>query len=232
MALASVQQHRRGQHRRRDGPPLPHLVIPSWLRSWTVSKLPGPAPRIDPTRDSSIGGKRRTPPPPPDNVRACFGGRHAGEGGCWRERRRRRAGRAGDRRGARARPPGARLRPGHAARRRPSPPAARARSGSCSRRSRPATRTPTSTSSPRTATRSPPSARSAIGPNGGGQTIVRLTDSGEVAPGFVSAHPSASCLSNPAAATGLQHDVEATPKGGTILNTRNPLRRSARTPSC
>ena len=61
-----------------------------------------------------------------------------------------------------------------------------------------------------------------IGPNGGGQTIVRLTQNGEVAPGFVSAHPSAGCLSNPAAATGLQHDVEATPKGGTILNAANP----------
>ena len=62
-----------------------------------------------------------------------------------------------------------------------------------------------------------------IGANGGGQTIVRLTQDGQVAPGFVSAHPSASCLSNPAAATGLQHDVEATPKGRTILNTPNPF---------
>ncbi len=36
-------------------------------------------------------------------------------------------------------------------------------------------------------------------------------------------HPSAGCLSDPSAATGLQHDVEATPKGSGIpLNTKNP----------
>ncbi len=62
-----------------------------------------------------------------------------------------------------------------------------------------------------------------IGPNAGGQTIVRLTDDGEVAPELVSAQPSASCLSDPSAALGLQHDVEATPKGGAPLNTRNPF---------
>ncbi len=64
----------------------------------------------------------------------------------------------------------------------------------------------------------------AIGPNGGGQTIIKLTQGGEVtptSPQFVSAHPSASCLSDPVAALGLQHDVEATPKGNTILNTFN-----------
>jgi len=62
-----------------------------------------------------------------------------------------------------------------------------------------------------------------IGPNAGGQTIVQLTDGGEVAPTFVTGHPSASCLSDPSAATGLQHDVEATPKGdGIPLNTKNP----------
>jgi hypothetical protein len=60
------------------------------------------------------------------------------------------------------------------------------------------------------------------GPNAGGQTIARLTEGGEVKPRVVSSHPSASCLSNPEAALGLQHDVEASPKGGTILNTFNP----------
>ena len=42
----------------------------------------------------------------------------------------------------------------------------------------------------------------AVGPNGGGQTIVRLTDNGEVMPSspeFVSAHPSATCVSDPVA---------------------------------
>ena len=34
----------------------------------------------------------------------------------------------------------------------------------------------------------------------------------------MSAHPSASCLSDPNSALGLQHDVEATPKGRAILN--------------
>ena len=59
------------------------------------------------------------------------------------------------------------------------------------------------------------------GGNGGGQTIVRLVDDGTVTPEFVTGHPSASCLSNPADTTGLQHDVEATPKGKAILNTAN-----------
>jgi hypothetical protein len=63
----------------------------------------------------------------------------------------------------------------------------------------------------------------AIGPNAGGQTIFRLTADGEVDPSFVGAHPSAACISNPSAALGLQHDVEASPKGGTFLNTFNPL---------
>ena len=69
-----------------------------------------------------------------------------------------------------------------------------------------------------------------IGPNGGGQTILRLTQDGaavdeEGNPNavFVSAHPSATCISNPAAALGLQHDVEATPKGAAPLNTFNPF---------
>jgi hypothetical protein len=50
--------------------------------------------------------------------------------------------------------------------------------------------------------------------NGGGQMIVRLMDEhGNVYPKYVSNHPSATCVSNPSAALGLQHDVEATPKG-------------------
>jgi hypothetical protein len=58
-----------------------------------------------------------------------------------------------------------------------------------------------------------------VGPNGGGQTIVQLTQAGRVAPKLAANFPSASCISNPAAATGLQHDVEAAPKGNAILNT-------------
>jgi hypothetical protein len=60
------------------------------------------------------------------------------------------------------------------------------------------------------------------GPNGGGQTIFQLTQEGgeTVAPSYVSNHPSAACLSDPLSALGLQHDVEASPKGAlTILNT-------------
>ena len=58
----------------------------------------------------------------------------------------------------------------------------------------------------------------AVGPNAGGQTIVQLTDGNEVDPRFVSAHGSAACISNPEAALGLQHDVEAAPKGDALLN--------------
>ena len=62
----------------------------------------------------------------------------------------------------------------------------------------------------------------AVGPNGGGQTIVQLTDRGEVRPRRVGQAPTASCVSDPNAALGLQHDVEATPKGTAIQNTFNP----------
>ena len=62
-----------------------------------------------------------------------------------------------------------------------------------------------------------------IGPNTGGQSIVRLTQGGAVAPEFVAGHGSASCLSSPADATALQHDVEATPKGDALLNSDNPF---------
>ncbi|HEX8054802.1 MAG TPA: hypothetical protein VF517_17575 [Thermoleophilaceae bacterium] len=58
-----------------------------------------------------------------------------------------------------------------------------------------------------------------IGPNGGGQSIFQVMDKGQIAQQYVGSAPTASCVSDPSAATGLQHDVEATPKGGTILNT-------------
>ena len=63
----------------------------------------------------------------------------------------------------------------------------------------------------------------ASGPNAGGQTIIRLTKEGLVEPAYVTGHPSASCLSGSTGVTGLQHDVEATPKGGVLLNTANPF---------
>ena len=61
----------------------------------------------------------------------------------------------------------------------------------------------------------------ATGPNGGGQSIIQLTDRGAVSPRFVAGHPSATCISDPSAALGLQHDIEATPKGTALLNARN-----------
>ena len=62
----------------------------------------------------------------------------------------------------------------------------------------------------------------AAGPNAGGQTIVKLTDKGQVKPSYVTGHPSASCLTTTTSATGLQHDVEATPKGGAFPHSANP----------
>ena len=52
-----------------------------------------------------------------------------------------------------------------------------------------------------------------VAPNRGGQTIVRLTKDGVVEPEYVAGHPSAACPGIFTSATGLQHDVEATPKG-------------------
>ena len=58
------------------------------------------------------------------------------------------------------------------------------------------------------------------GPNNGGQNIFKLTDeSGAVSADtieYVAGHPSAGCVSNPAEVLGLQHDVEATPKGADV----------------
>ena len=62
-----------------------------------------------------------------------------------------------------------------------------------------------------------------VGPNGGGQTIVQLTDKGQVSastPKQVGTHPAAACPAVFTGATALQHDVEATPKSGVILNDR------------
>lgn len=72
------------------------------------------------------------------------------------------------------------------------------------------------------------------GPNAAGQTILQLTQNGRVVPPnptlpgsgsirYVSGHPSAECPSNPLDVLGLQHDVEAAPKGDAILNVGNPL---------
>jgi len=63
----------------------------------------------------------------------------------------------------------------------------------------------------------------ADGPNAGGQTIIQLTDKGAVKPKYVAGHPSASCVTTTGSITGLQHDAEATPKGGQLLNTPNPV---------
>jgi hypothetical protein len=60
-----------------------------------------------------------------------------------------------------------------------------------------------------------------IGPNAGGQNLFRLTENGEVKPSYVSAHPSAACPGIFTSATGLQHDVEATPKGGAFQQQPN-----------
>ena len=61
-----------------------------------------------------------------------------------------------------------------------------------------------------------------VGPNAGGQTIVQLTEGGEVKPKLAGAHPSAACPSAVTSATGLQHDVEATPQGTTLPSFPNP----------
>jgi hypothetical protein len=60
------------------------------------------------------------------------------------------------------------------------------------------------------------------GANGAGQTIFKLTNGGVVSPSYVSNQPSAECSSNPIETLGLQHDIEATPKGGAILNASQP----------
>jgi len=63
----------------------------------------------------------------------------------------------------------------------------------------------------------------AIGPNSAGQNIVQLTnEDGEVAPEYVTGHPSATCVSDPLLATGLQHDPEASPKGAALPQFPNP----------
>jgi hypothetical protein len=61
-----------------------------------------------------------------------------------------------------------------------------------------------------------------IGANAAGQAIFQLTSRGQLQPRFVSSQPSARCPSEPSQALSLQHDVEATPKGTTLLNAVNP----------
>ena len=60
-----------------------------------------------------------------------------------------------------------------------------------------------------------------VGPNAGGQNIFRMTVGGAVAPSYVAAHPSAACPGIFTSATGLQHDVEATPKGNAFQQQPN-----------
>ena len=59
-----------------------------------------------------------------------------------------------------------------------------------------------------------------LGPNNAGQNIFKLTDAkGNVSEDtieYVSGHPSSTCVLNEASALGLQHDVEATPKGADV----------------
>jgi hypothetical protein len=62
-----------------------------------------------------------------------------------------------------------------------------------------------------------------IAPNRGGQTLVRLTENGVVEPGYIAGHPSAACPGVFTSATGLQHDVEATPKGFAFQQQPNPF---------
>src|SRR3712207_437434 len=62
-----------------------------------------------------------------------------------------------------------------------------------------------------------------VGPNAGGQNIVRLTENGVVKPAYVTGHPSAACASATTSATGLQHDVEATPRGDAFQQQSNPF---------
>ena len=61
------------------------------------------------------------------------------------------------------------------------------------------------------------------GPNAGGQNLFRLTEDGVVKPSYVGAHPSAACPQVTQSATGLQHDVEATPKGDAFQQQPNPF---------
>jgi hypothetical protein len=62
-----------------------------------------------------------------------------------------------------------------------------------------------------------------VGPNAGGQNIFRLTEGGAVKPSYVTGHPSAACPGLFTSATGLQHDVEATPKGTAFQQQPNPF---------
>src|SRR5688572_23675279 len=73
----------------------------------------------------------------------------------------------------------------------------------------------------------------AVGGNNAGQTIVKLTNAnGNVSRDtieYIAGHPSATCLTNVSGATGLQHDVEATPKGDQTTNATDAIRRGGDT---
>ena len=145
-------------------------------------------------------------------------------------RRRRRAARPARRRSRRSRarrcwttrPP---LRPPDAPLARPSPPAAPAPSGSRSQPSRPATRRPTSTSSPAAATPTPPSGRSASARTPAASRSSSSPRATRSRPSQLAAHPSASCVSNPADAT-----RPPARRGGHPQGQRDPQRRRARAP--
>ena len=63
----------------------------------------------------------------------------------------------------------------------------------------------------------------AAGINSAGQNIVQLTnEKGEVAPTYLTGHPSATCPKATSSATGLQHDPEASPKGNALMQFPNP----------
>ena len=94
--------------------------------------------------------------------------------------------------------------------------------GARRRRSRPATRTATSTSSTTAARPTPASARSRPGRTAAARRSSSSPTRARSSPAYVTGHPSASCVTTTGSVTGLQHDAEATPKGGQILNTTNP----------
>ena len=64
-----------------------------------------------------------------------------------------------------------------------------------------------------------------VGPNAGGQNILRLTENGQVKPSYVAAHPSAACPGIFTSATGLQHDVEADAEGLGVPAAAQPVHR-------
>jgi hypothetical protein len=68
----------------------------------------------------------------------------------------------------------------------------------------------------------------AFGGNRGGQTIVQVTQDGEVDPVLVSSIPTAGCVVDYSGALGLQHDIQAYPKGDIPLHTDFGARQDRR----